>query len=582
MSRFTSLRSFWTTARSGILCSMIVVLGCLTVPVLAQDKPDFAAMDEGMGGYYDEPSDMMGSNQQQAKTVLANVASPLSRPDNYSSLNAVQALLYSDAVSVVHLNVTKIDYEGLSAFLDEIVDKGAGSIQSDDNYRVNLREYQKKAVKESFKNLLSTLQNLVVKLDFENNIDEIYTIKYASNDPKVLGATIAAIPTAGMKDDDVRKTIDHIDAQGKALAVFIRYGFIIAVLEHDAATPFDTTEIDSRYQAKALQSQNRGSYGSYGSSNNAGYNGMGASGMNQRGNSMGAANNAQLLREYQTEIDEAKQKNKRVSRQEVLPRLRNRFSAPATAQDAAPFMKGLALTDGAAYAMTTKNLDDILASLNLDNQDADSPFAGLGAPKASKKSSDSNSLFASIQETVEDQTADANANAVTIAISLVGSPRLVAFFGFANEDEAKSSAKLFETTLAAVKPMVLKSMQDAVVEAGGDLDKANFAPLVNGIFEELKPRVSGSNLAIVLSLEAVRANAAVFMPLLGGVESKSKQQMESESIDWSLGEEKKSAASDDDDDLFGDEDEETKADADEADDKDAASEGDDDEEDPFA
>ena len=160
--------------------------------------------------------------------------------------------------------------------------------------------------------------------------------------------------------------------------------------------------------------------------------------------------------------------------------------------------------------------------------------------------------------------------------------------GFANENEAKNCEKSVNLLLVAFKPMVLKYIQDALANTDSNSDKVDLSPLVNAIFDGLKPRVSGSDVAVVLDLEPIKTHAAAFMPLLGGVETKSQQEMESETIDWSLGKNNDAKASEDSDDLLDDEEEtEKQDDSSESDDPfgDGSDEGDsseEDEEDPFA
>ena len=104
MSRL-SLRSLWTAARSGLLLSLLIYVGSYSSPLFAQ------------GGY--GPMDPMTGAQQQTSTLI-NRASGIKRTEN--SIGRLQALLYSDTLSVQRFNLTKIDYEGLSKFVDSIVD----------------------------------------------------------------------------------------------------------------------------------------------------------------------------------------------------------------------------------------------------------------------------------------------------------------------------------------------------------------------------------------------------------------------------------------------------------------------------
>ena len=547
MSRFLSLRSFGTTARSAVLCLMGVVLFCVSAPQsfsqTYDDKDDkYAGADIG------DPLDSAypGTMGTQQAATLSNVGSGINRPSGFSSVGAVQALLYADAVSVVHFDFGKIDYEGLSAFVDDLVDKGAGSVRSDDKYRVDLREYQKKQLKSSFKNFLSVLQNAVVKNMFQNHLDEMYHITYESNDNKVLGSSIIAFPTAGLSDADVKAAINSISETFEPYSIFVRYGFIIAVLKHDAAKPFDSSEIDARYQAKILQSQNK-AYGSYSASGSNGAangmnNGFGVSPNPLGGSAVGAndrSSQSAMLRDYQNEVQEAKERNRTESRRETLPRIRNRFAKPASEEESAPFMRGLSLADGAFLSMVAKDIGDLSSLSDVvkgSDQGVPSPFAGLGAGKPASKTSDSDETIAAIKEAFDEQDAESNVKSMTISLSLVGSPRVVAFLGFDNEEDAKNGAKSLETVLKVVKPLVVGAVQEQIAKSNANAKNVNLSPIINAIFDGLAPRVSNADLAVVLDLEPIKTNAALFMPLLGGVETKSQQEMESDTIDWSLGE----------------------------------------------
>lgn len=556
MSRYLSLRSFETTARSAVTCILSVVLLCMLASQSFSQTYD-KSMEDGMG--------YPGAQGNQQGSSLSNIGSGITRPASFSSVGAVRALLYGDAVSVVHVNYGKIDYEGLTAFFDEVVDKGAGSVRSDDKYRVDLREYQKTRLKSSFKSFLGVVQNAIVKKLFQNHIDEVYFISYGSDKDDVLGATIAAIPTAGLSEAEVKAAIDSISDSFQPYSIFVRYGFIVAVVKHDAAKPLDTSEIDARFQAKILQSQNK-SYGSYSASGagaSNGYNAGSGSGMSSPGSSsMGATGrNSQdgLLRDYQTEIQEATEKNRAESRRSTLPRIRNRFAKPASEEESAPFMQGLQLGDGVALSVVVKDMGELSSLLELTNdsdQNVASPFAGLGVSKPTKTQSDSEGTFSSIREAFDEQDADGNVKSMTIALSLVGTPRLIAFLGFENENEAQNGAKSIEAALKLVKPIVVAAIQEQITKSSAGGQAVDLSPMLNAVFDELKPRVSNADLALVLNFEPIKSNAPLFMPLLGGVETKSAKEMESETIDWNLGKgEENSASSDDVDesDLFDDE-----------------------------
>lgn len=528
MSFFSSLRPSRAIARSGILLSTLLALGSLVVPASAQ-----------MGGFmtsgYDADSPY-GSGAQQAQKGLLNIPSGIQRPGNYSSNNAVKALLYQDASSVLHVCLNKIDYESLSSFVNEIVDKGAGSVRSDDKYRVQLREFQKTDLQNSFQSLLSSLQSTITQSTFKKNIDEFYCVKYVSSDPKKMGCVILAIPTAGLSDAQVCGVMDFLGEQNYVLTIFKRYGFVIAVVSHDSAIPLDLDEIDAKYQER-MEKSVEAEYGSYST-------GSSSDSSNSQKNSFSA-----ISEDYLNEVKAAQESNKAASRKEVLPRVRNRFSSPATEDEAKALSEGLQLGEGCAVTICVKNLDsikDLLASSASSEASADLPFAGLGSASDDSSASsplDLGSLSKMLSLKDDSSAALPKCDAITVAISLVGSPKLALIQSFEQEDSAKSFSTAVDAALTLAKPMLLKTINEAVASVK-TTEPVDFTALVDDIFKDLKPQTSGNKVAVVLNLEPLKNNASLFMPLMGAVETKSEKEAESDEIDWSLGEENAPAPAD--------------------------------------
>lgn len=528
MSFFSSLRPSRAIARSGILLSTLLALGSLVVPASAQ-----------MGGFmtsgYDADSPY-GSGAQQAQKGLVNIPSGIQRPGNYSSNNAVKALLYQDASSVLHVCLNKIDYESLSSFVNEIVDKGAGSVRSDDKYRVQLREFQKTDLQNSFQSLLSSLQSTITQSAFKKNIDEFYCVKYVSSDPKKMGCVILAIPTAGLSDAQVCDVMDLLGEQNYVLTIFKRYGFVIAVVSHDSAIPLDLDEIDAKYQER-MEKSVEAEYGSYSA-------GSSSDSSNSQKNSFTA-----ISEDYLNEVKAAQESNKTASRKEVLPRVRNRFSSPATEDEAKVLSEGLQLGEGCAVTICVKNLDsikDLLASNASSEASADLPFAGLGSASDDSSASsplDLGSLSKMLSLKDDSSAALPKCDAITVAISLVGSPKLALIQSFEQEDSAKSFSTAVDAALTLAKPMLLKTINEAVASVE-TTEPVDFTALVDDIFKDLKPQTSGNKVAVVLNLEPLKNNASLFMPLMGAVETKSEKEAESDEIDWSLGEENAPAGTD--------------------------------------
>ena len=530
MSFISSLRPSRAIARSGILLSTLLALGSLVVPAFAQ-------MGGSMTSGYDADSPY-GSGAQQAQKGLVNIPSGIQRPGNYSSNNAIKALLYQDASAVLHVCLNKIDYESLSSFVNEIVDKGAGSVRSDDKYRVQLREFQKPDLQNSFQSLLSSLQSTITQSTFKKNIDEFYCVKYVSSDPKKMGCVVLAIPTAGLSDDQVCDVMDFLGEKNYVLTIFTRYGFVIAVVAHDSAIPLDLDEIDAKYQER-MEKSVEAEYGSYAAGSSSDYRASDSS--NSQKNSLTA-----LSQDYLNEVKEAQESNKTASRKEVLPRVRNRFNSTATEDEAKTLSEGLQLGEGCAVTICVKNLDSIKDLLVSSEATADLPFAGLGSASDDSSATstlDLESLSKMLSVKGDSSAALPKCDAVTVAVSLVGSPKVALIQSFDQEESAKAFSTAADAALTLAKPMLLKTINEAVASAATS-EPVDFSALVDEIFKNLKPQTSGNKVAVVLNLEPLKTNASIFMPLMGAVETKSEKEAESDEIDWSLGEETSSANTD--------------------------------------
>ncbi len=534
MSFISSLRPSRAIARSGIFLSVLFALGSLVVPAFAQ-------MSGVMTSGYDADSPY-GSGSQQAQKGLVNIPSDIQRPGNYSSNNAVKALLYQDAAVVFHVCLNKIDYESLSSFVNEIVDKGAGSVRSDDKYRVQLREFQKTDLQNSFQLLLSSAQSVITQSSFKKNIDEFYYIKYLSTDPKKMGCVILAFPTAGLSDAQVCDVVDFLGEKDYVLTIFQRFGFVIAVVSHEAAIPLDLTEIDAKFQAR-MEKNTESEYGSY-TTGATGYNQRGASSEYMTSGSSNSQNNGltALLQDYLNEIKEAQENNKTASRKEVLPRVRNRFSDPATDDESKLFSEGLQLGEGCALTICVKDftqIKNLLVSDSSSEATANLPFAGLGS--ASDNASAASKFDLGGLSNVLSLKGDSSAklpqcDALTVAISLVGSPKLALIQTFDRDESAQTFSTAADATLTLAKPLLLKTVNERIASTTTS-QPVDFTALVDEIFNDLKPKTSGNKVALVLNLEPLKNNASIFMPLMGAVETKPEKEAESDDIDWSLGEE---------------------------------------------
>ena len=515
MSRL-SLRVLWTAARSGLLLSLLICAGSSTSSLLAQQ--DYAAMDAArMAAMSGGP--MTGA--QQAGT-LTNRASGIKRTEN--SLGRLQALLYSDASVALRINLNKIDYEGLADFVDEVVDKAGGAVRSSDQYRVDLREYQKANAKSSFRDLLLTIQNTLVNKAFGRKIDELYYIFYC--DGSEPGCGILALPVDGLSAEDQNRVVDTFSST--SIAVFKRFGFIIAVTRHDNAVEADLDSIEAKYRAKTLEAQKTASaYGSYsassasGSSNYGAYGGSSSSpmtgGMNTAG--LGATNtdaaasltgiSSELVTDYLKEIETAEKEARTASRQAVLPFIRTRFSTPASAEDAKNLAEALRQTDGAAFTFTFKSIDELqkFYGKTADGNDDDEiaqPFAGLGTDTTTVDAEDPLALVAS---SLKEQDSFNTVKNFTFAVSLVGSPKFVFFATFANNEDSKLFADVFTGALTMAQPIVKDTLDKQLAEVSDE--SVDYAPFVRDVFKSLKPQSQNNKVAVVVDLDLLKQNASL-------------------------------------------------------------------------
>ena len=549
MPRLSSLRPLCSRVPGVVLSACLLGAG---VASFAQPPSSYpTTTPPGYGS-----SDPYGANGQQDPNALQNVPSGIKRSD-VSSVVPLQALLYSDVDRVVRINFSKIDYVGLNDFFGEIVDKGVGSIQSDDSYRVKLRDYQKSELKSSFRAMLASLQNFATQNVFANKIDEVYLVNYAANGQDA--TTVVAVPTDGLSDADQKLALEKLEKQLKPITLFNRYGFVVAVVDHKNAVRPNLQSIQASFlaQAQAQAAQN----GASGAANYAGSSGYGSQTIAGVPNVLNLSDG--LYREYAAAVEEAETKAKTESRKKVLPFVRRRFEKPADAGSL--FFDALKQTDGTAFAAVV-DADGLQAQIAKQAKKAaqtdvasvlSGSFAGSQAD-ADEKSTFDPQKFAS-------QPAFENFKTATLAASLVGSPKLALILAFDSPETAKKSADAATAALTLAKPL---AAQQVVAATKGNAD-ADLSPIVDAVFEGIKPQTAGSKVAFVLDLDVLKQNATALVPLFGGVETKSAQEMESDGIDWDLEGEDEEASE-----------EEAPADAtDEATEEEAPAE---DEEDPFA
>ena len=518
MPRLSSLRPLRSRVPGVVLSACLLGAG---VASFAQPPSSYpTTTPPGYGS-----SDPYGANGQQDPNALQNVPSGIKRSD-VSSVVPLQALLYSDVDQVFRVNFAKIDYVGLNDFFGEIVDKGVGSIRSDDSYRVKLRDYQKNELKSSFRAILAALQNFATQQLFANKIDEAYLINYAVGGTDA--TTVVAVPTDGLSDADQKLALEKLEKQLKPVTLFNRYGFVVAVVDHKNAVKPNLAAIQANFLAQA-QTQIAQS----GASSAANYAGSSGYGSNGSQTIAGVPNDLNLpdglYRDYAAAVEEAQTNAKTESRKKVLPFVRRRFEKPADA--GSPFFDALKQTDGTALALVV-DADGVQAGLkNSAKKASQADVASVLSGSFADSNADADEEKGFDLESVASQPAFENFKTTTVAASLVGAPKLAVIVAFDSPETAKKSADAATAALTLAKPLVA---QQIVAATKGNAD-ADLTPLVDAVFDGLKPQTAGSKVAFVLDLDVLKQNATALLPLFGGVESKSAQEMESDEVDWDLG-----------------------------------------------
>ncbi len=502
MPRLSSLRPLRSLASSGLVLS-----ACLFGAGVASfaQPPSSSYPSSDYGGY-----------GQQDPNALQNVPSGIKRSD-VSSVVPLQALLYGDVTAVARVNFAKVDYVGLNEFVETVVDKGVGSLKSGDRYRDQLRDWQKGDLKAAVKSFLVEAQNIASKNFFANKIDEAYVLVY---DLDGSDSTVAlAFPTDGLSDADVKTLVDYIGSweENKPIATFNRFGFVVAVTTHRNAVSVNVKEIENGYRNRALtegtQGQGAGNYGgaaNYASSGYAGYGSQNANGLPEN-----------LQREMTAEIKAAREDARTESIKKCGAAIKARFQKPAEA--GSPVFDALKQTDGAALAIVLASNDLSGLKEKLAPAKTETPESVLAGSFADAET-DAKETPALVQfiDKASELEFIGGFDTLTLAASLVGSPKLAVVAAFDSPEKAKASADAVNGALTAGKltaPVLLAEQ----MKTSGDLK-----PLIDVLFDALKPQTAGSKVAVVLDLNVFKENPTALLPLFGGVESKTADEQEAD------------------------------------------------------
>ncbi|MBQ9128026.1 MAG: hypothetical protein IJY15_09750, partial [Thermoguttaceae bacterium] len=458
MPRLSSLRPLRSLASSGLVLS-----ACLFGAGVASfaQPPSSSYPSSDYGGY-----------GQQDPNALQNVPSGIKRSD-VSSVVPLQALLYDDVTAVARFNFAKVDYVGLNEFAETVVDKGVGSLKSGDRYRDQLRDWQKGDLKAAVKSFLVEAQNIATKKFFANKIDEAYVLVY---DLDGSDSTVAlAFPTDGLSDADVKTLVDYIGSweENKPIATFNRFGFVVAVTNHRNAVRVNVKEIEKGYQNRALaegtQGQGAGNYGAanYASSGYAGYGSQNANGLPDN-----------LQREMDAEIKVARETARKDSIQKCGAAIKARFQKPAEA--GSPVFNALKQTDGAAVAMVLASNDLANLKEKLAPEKPKTPESILAGSFADADSDaeEKTPAFITFLDQVDSIEGLSGFQTLTLAASLVGSPKLAVVVAFDAPEKAQAAADQFNKTLTAGKLAAPVFLAEQLKTSGADL-----APLVDLLFD---------------------------------------------------------------------------------------------------
>ena len=521
MLRLSSLCSLWTATRSGLIVSLLVCVASYCSCIFAQgDYPAKDGKDLGVMNVGD-PS-MQDSSLSIGQVV--NIGSDIKRSEN--SLGHIRAFLYGDVAVVCRCNLQKIDYENLSSFVDEIVDQAGGSVRSEDSYRSKLREFQKKSAKSSFRSFVSTFQNFVVKKLFQNKIDEIYFISYKDDSSR--GCDILAVPIDGLNAGEQNTALNALNDYFAPITSFIRFGFIVIVIDHDKAIDPDLDSLRSRYEEQLANSTEKtGAY--LPGSDEFGRYGVGSGTDSTKGSS-----NISALDQYQDGVKKAIKTARDDSRHVVLPDVRRRFTQPATEDESKPFFDALRQGDSTCFTFVSNSLGSFIDLFDTRNKVEDEmnwvsqPFGVLVAfgqeTEIAPQTSDS------FTEALKDLDKIGSYRTLTIVVSLVGSPRIAGFVSFESADVADNFSNALKALFVLAKTSLQESLNRKIEESS--LESVDLTPLLDAFFNAAAPQVNNTKVATVFDFDIIKSNAPLFLPLLGGTETKSAQEIESESIDW--------------------------------------------------
>lgn len=520
MLRLSSLCSLWTATRSGLIVSLLVCVASYCSCIFAhaaEDVKDLGAMNVG------DPS-MQDSSLSIGQVV--NIGSGIKRSEN--SLGHIRAFLYGDVAVVCRCNLQKIDYENLSSFVDEIVDQAGGSVHSEDSYRSELREFQKKSAKSSFRSFASTFQNFVVQKLFQNKVDEIYFISYKDDSSR--GCDILAVPIDGLNAGEQNTALNALNDYFAPITSFIRFGFIVIVIDHDKAIDPDLDSLRSRYEEQLANSTEKP--GAYLPSSGE----FGRYGVGSGTDSTKDSSDISALDQYQIGVKKAIKTARDDSRHVVLPDVRRRFTQPATEDESKPFFDALRQGDSTCLTFVSNSLSsfiDLFAPRNKVEDEMNwvsQPFGALGAFGQETEVAPKTSASDSFTEAVRDLDKIGSYRTLTIVVSLVGSPRVAGFVSFESADVADNFSNALKALFVLAKTSLQESLNRKIEESS--LESADLTPLLDAFFNAAAPQVNNTKVATVFDFDIIKSNAPLFLPLLGGTETKSAQEIESESIDW--------------------------------------------------
>ncbi len=424
----------------------------------------------------------------------------VSGPPTVSDKGAIgiQALIYGDTYSILRIDFTKIDYEMIDKFMNDFIHNAIGSVVNKDKYLVKLREKQKEDIKNGISNMLKKLRVEIENSMWKNGIGEMYYIVYGNSSEYT---TCLVYPSDGLSDSEKNGLINEIDKRYSPVTTFERFGFIIAVTSDSVANK----AIEKEEEVHLLKQKGQG---------NQGQNMMAAS-----NKSATASNEEEDDEDADVETDPVK-----LRRQLIVPKIHDRFMNPSDKKNEM-VTEALLTTRGSAITFVIKDEAAFLESIsNFKKNGLDMPDIGIKNVITTNKGS---------------------FKWATFNVSLVDSPSFIFLMNFKDTKSASDMNNAFTEAIAGMQSGINTSIEASLKKMNLPFVSNPFAVMLGTFFKEIKPKYSGNQLAIQFNFSTLKKNAAMFIPIFGGVPSKPPKKGGDKEFDWQEDEENSAPANGD-------------------------------------